>query len=247
MPIRLQAYTVSDTSGWEIRPASGKRDWMDATPDKFAYRCLPLVMANQAGWVITCPRTFSVVWNGKTDPHSSTLNFMDGQPPSKHIQSHFGSGVLTFSLPWLFRTETGYGIWARGPTNWPRENIQALDGIIETDWAPYTFTMNYKILKPKVEVYFKKGDPICHLLPIPLDMLESVQPEMLSIDENPQLKREFFEFSAHRSANIDKLKAGQEGQWAMDYMRGHKPDGTPVVGHRKAFKLNDFGPPSSAP
>ncbi len=34
--------------GWKplIRPASPKRDWMDATPESFAYRCLPLNIAN---------------------------------------------------------------------------------------------------------------------------------------------------------------------------------------------------------
>jgi hypothetical protein len=240
MSVKFTAYRVSDTTGWELKPAGGKRDWMDGSPEKFAYRCLPLVMANQAGWVVTCPRSFSVNWNGKADIHSSTLTYMDGGPPSNQIKSHFGMGVITFSLPWLFRTDAGYGLWARGPTNTPKENVQALDGIIETDWAPYTFTMNWKITKPKTDVFFRQGEPIAHLMPIQLDLLEGVETELLSIDENPQLKREFFEFAAHRSGNLKKLEQGQEGSWQMDYMKGNKPDGTPVQGHRKAFKLAEF-------
>ncbi len=241
--MKLQAYIVSDSRGWELKPAHGKREWMDQTPEKFAYRCLPLVMANQAGWVVTCPRSFSAVWNGKPDPDSSQIRFLDGKPPADGIKSHFGSGVITFSLPWLFRTDPGYGLWARGPTNAPKDNLFALDGIIETDWAPYTFTMNWKIIKPKTEVYFKAGDPICHLVPFPLELLESIEPEMHSIDQNPNLKREFFEFTARRSGNLLKLQQGEEGSWQMDYMKGNKPDGTPVSGHRKAFKLREF--PSS--
>ena len=38
--------------GWQplIRPAPARRDWMDATPESFAYRCLPLDIANAHGW-----------------------------------------------------------------------------------------------------------------------------------------------------------------------------------------------------
>lgn len=36
------------------------------------------------------------------------------------------------------------------------------------------------------------------------------------------------------------LAATRESSFQMDYMRGHKPDGTPVEQHRKAFKLAEF-------
>lgn len=47
----FHAYRVHP-AGLPLTPAPIDRDWMDATPDRFAYRCLPLVIANQAGWVI---------------------------------------------------------------------------------------------------------------------------------------------------------------------------------------------------
>src|SRR5262245_37443511 len=103
MGCKLTAYTVSSTEGWTIVPAAGKRDWMDATSNKFAYRCLPLVMANQAGWVVTCPRNFSATWNGKNDMNAITLRFPEGEGANTgQIRTHFGSGILTFSMPWLF-------------------------------------------------------------------------------------------------------------------------------------------------
>ncbi len=40
-----------------IVPASHSRAWMDTTTDKFANRCLPLKIANQAGWFILNDRT----------------------------------------------------------------------------------------------------------------------------------------------------------------------------------------------
>jgi hypothetical protein len=244
MTCKLLAYTVSSTEGWTIEPAPGKRDWMDATSEKFAYRCLPLVMANQAGWVVTCPLNFKAVWNGKPGLTDTTIQFQDPEGPNVgQIRSHFGSGIITFSMPWLFRTSPGYGLWVRGPTNTVKDNIIPLDGIVETDWTPYTFTMNWKVMRRNSEVFFKKGDPVAMLTPFPLGLLESVEPEYRSLDSDPQLKQDFFYFTARRSGNLETLKRGGEGQWAMDYMRGHLPDGTEVTEHRKAFKLAKFPPP----
>jgi len=243
MPCKITAFKVSNTDGWGIVPAGGKRDWMDATQDKFAYRCLPLVMANQAGWVVTCPLDVVATWNGKAEPRGVTLHFPTGEGELKnHITAHFGSGIVTFSLPWLFRTTRGYGLWVRGPSNTVKDNAVALDGIVETDWAPYTFTMNWKIQRRNSDVFFKKGEPICLLVPYPLDLLESTEPELKHLDDDLLLKEDFYHFAARRSGNINRLKATGEGEWAMDYMRGHLPDGTEVTTHRKAFKLREFKP-----
>ena len=52
--------------GWQplIRPAPAKRDWMDGTPESFAYRCLPLNIANAHGWELLNPCAFDACWNG---------------------------------------------------------------------------------------------------------------------------------------------------------------------------------------
>ncbi|MDR3507935.1 MAG: DUF6065 family protein, partial [Caulobacteraceae bacterium] len=53
--------------GWEplIRPSPATRGWMDDTPESFAYRCLPLNIANAHGWEILNPCAFEAVWNGE--------------------------------------------------------------------------------------------------------------------------------------------------------------------------------------
>jgi hypothetical protein len=47
-----------------IRTAQPKREWMDETFESFAYRCLPLSIANAHGWEILSPATFAAVWDG---------------------------------------------------------------------------------------------------------------------------------------------------------------------------------------
>src|SRR5689334_18699842 len=48
----------------DIRPARNRRQWMDETPDAYAYRCLPLSIANAHGWEARCPVTCEAEWNG---------------------------------------------------------------------------------------------------------------------------------------------------------------------------------------
>ena len=54
--------TVPTVSGWEWGWADWERDWMDSTPNRFAYRCLPLTIANQTGWWIKNPVGFTATW-----------------------------------------------------------------------------------------------------------------------------------------------------------------------------------------
>ncbi len=175
-PLKLTAYPITDASEFTLVPAPGRREWMDATGGRFAYRCLPLSMANQAGWWITCPCDFKAHWNGGVTPSDTRVTFADGKARDC-VASHFGTGILTFGLPWLFQTSEGWGLWARGPANHIKDNCIALDGIIETDWAPYTFTMNWRIMRRGVDVFFRKGEPICQLVPFWLSAFEGMQPQ----------------------------------------------------------------------
>jgi Family of unknown function (DUF6065) len=139
-PVQLIAYAI-DGHHIEIRPAPIDRDWMDRTDQRFAYRCLPLNIANAYGWEILCSSGFVAVWNGEDGlPAVSIVPDSDAPPPAV---SHFGHGVLTFHVPCLFRTEPGFDLMVQGPINRPKDAIAALSGAIETDWSPYSFTMNW--------------------------------------------------------------------------------------------------------
>ena len=123
--------------------APPRRRWMDESAGRFAYRCLPLVMANQAGWLLRNPITFSASWNGGPSGGDIQIlaahgqrGFRRDQGPESVVESHFGEGVLTFQLPYLFQTSPGYNLWVKGPSNLLKDGIQALEGLVETDWSP---------------------------------------------------------------------------------------------------------------
>ncbi len=148
--------------GWGLRPSPARRHWMDQ--NLHAYQCLPLVMANQWGWQILCPTDVRVTWNGSPD-RSDLFVEVDNRYASV-IKSQFGSGIVTFSLPWLFRTSPGWDLYVKGPSNRWKTNCVPLEGLIETWWLNYTFTVNWKIVE-RGSVTFARGESLAQLMPVP--------------------------------------------------------------------------------
>jgi hypothetical protein len=109
--MKLTAY-VLDGHTIDIRPAPIDREWMDKMDQRFAYRCLPLSIANAHGWEILCAAGFTAVWDGGRALDAVMVITDDGgMAPAL---GHFGFGVLTFHVPCLFRTEVGFNLMVSG-------------------------------------------------------------------------------------------------------------------------------------
>lgn len=240
--MKLDVYIIEGHTV-DIRPASPKRPWMDATSRQFAYRCLPLNIANCFGWEIYCPEGFMTAWRGG-DALDDLIVIHDNHS-TVFAGSHFGHGVLTFTIPCLFKTDPDISLMVQGPINTPKDGIQALAGVVETDWAPYTFTMNWKFTRPGY-VRFEKGEPFCHIFPVSCSDIENVEPKIKSFDTDPKLKEEYTQWSLSRKSFIEKLytpgSEEQEKGWQKNYFRGQTPSGCPVHGinHRTKLKLKEF-------
>ncbi len=115
--MKLTCYAIRPDAP-PIRACPATRDWMDAVVDNHAYRCLPLVIANCHGWEILAPFGFAATWTGAERPEALTLRLDGGGAPPVHaVVSHFGYGIVTFHLSYLFRTEPGFDLFATGPVN----------------------------------------------------------------------------------------------------------------------------------
>ena len=228
----------------EIRPAPHERDWMDATDSRYAYRCLPLAIANAHGWEVLCTSGFSAWWNG--DRASAGLTVTPDEAGHKPAVSHFGYGVLTFHLSAVFRTEPGYDLMVQGPINRPKDAIAPLSGLVETDWTSATFTMNWQFTRPNTVIRFEKGEPFCHIYPTRRGELEKIEPEVRPIEDDPQLKAEFDAWTASRANFLEGLRTpGSEAanaKWQKHYYRGHKLEGSEIAGddHRTRIRLKPF-------
>jgi Family of unknown function (DUF6065) len=245
--MKLTAY-VNDGHTVDIRPAPAERSWMDDTENRHAYRCLPLTIANAHGWEILCTAGFNAIWNGGKGLDAVTVTPDVGAEPA--ALSHFGHGVLTFQVPCLFQTEPGFDLMVMGPINRPKDSIAPLTGIVETDWSPYTFTMNWRFTRAWSAVRFQEGEPFCHIMPVRRGEIEAVEPVLRLLSENPELKRKHDEWTASRSRfNADLKQPGSEAQaekWQKLYHRGEEPDGkpAPVDDHHTRLKVKPFARPA---
>jgi hypothetical protein len=223
-----------------IRPAPAERPWMDASPQRFAYRCLPLNIANAHGWELLCPGAFEAVWDGGVGTEAIRI---EGRGDGLSL-SHFGEGILTFHVNALLRTEPGIELWVGGPVNRPKPGAWPLAGIIETDWAPYTFTMNWLLTEPGRRVRFAAGEPFCAIFPISRGLVEACEPEVRPIDEDPELATAHRGWAEGRRRFTEELavtgSAAQRELWQKHYFRGLRPDGTPAPEHRTRLRLKPF-------
>ncbi len=163
--VTLEAFRLQTrgwAEGWGLRPSPARRQWMTETP--FSYQCLPLVIANQWGWQVLCPTDAVITWDGTPGLEGLLVEVYPQYADA--ILSRFGSGIVTFSLPWLFRTPPGWNLLAKGPSNRWKSNCVPLEGVIETWWLNYPFTMNWKLVEPGT-VVFRRGESVAQLVPVP--------------------------------------------------------------------------------
>ena len=221
------------------------RAWMDATPSRFAYRCLPMLMANQAGWLVLNAGRFVATWNGTEATDGITIEHAEyGLTETPRVTSHFGSGVLTFAIPYLFRTPAGFNLLVRGPANSPKDGISALEGIVETDWSDSTFTMNWKLTRPGLRVVFEEEEPIAMLTPVRRGELERFRPVFRDISTDPEAQAGMQAFRKTRWSFLKDLRtpeseAVKQG-WQRHYMRGTTTTQVKAREHQTGMSLAKF-------
>lgn len=157
-------------------------------------------------------------------------SYQDKPGTASPAVSHFGGGVLTFHIPCLFRTDPGVDLFVTGPINRPKDAISALSGVIETDWSPYTFTMNW---------------PFRHLFPVQRGEFEKLAPSLHRLSENPDLEREHKLWPELRNtfnaSLADPASKAAQDEWQKTYFRGKAPSGAPAPeGHRSRLRLCPF-------
>jgi hypothetical protein len=241
----LTAYRLAEFDTFlEIVPAPADRFWMDFSTGGWANRCLPLRIANQGGWHILNDCDFEAEWNGKPAVDGLRIRYRDSTP-SRFVRSNFGYGIVTWNLPYLFRTPPGWNLWVRGPANLPKDGACALEGIVETDWSEASFTVNWKITRPAWRVVFRKGDPICMILPQRRGEVESVRPRIRNIESEPELHQGYRAWKDSRRGfvadmNKEIREAGENAPWQGHYTRGATVAGKPFSQHQTKLRVREF-------
>jgi hypothetical protein len=236
-PMKLNCFALSDSAP-KIAPARAARQWMDEFPDRHAYRCLPLSIANAHGWDILCPVPLAIDWNGGPRTEDLTVRpLKDGDDEalvSAFCRSHFSSGIVTFHTDYIFRTDDAWDLLATGPFNSPKEGIYPLTGIIESNWLPYPFTMNWQLTRPGT-IVFEKDEPFCFIFLIKKRSVLDCRPEIHDIVADPELAERHQTFAVARNGFMERFHASDENTlrdpWLKHYFKGRYADGAVVDDH----------------
>jgi len=238
------AYRIPGWSRYpEIVPAPADREWMDEGTKGWANRCLPLRIANQAGWCILNDADFDVIWGGKNGLESLKILPHDKSREPIFAISMFGYGILTISIPFLFRMPPLHNLMVRGPANFFKDGAAPLEGLVEADWTPYTFTMNWKITRAMRPIRFAAGEPICMLTPIPRGELNQFRGEIRNLQSDPELLAGYTTWheqrvarEKERIASASQQRRGVQGH----YIRGQGYLGEAGSAHQTKLSLRPF-------
>ena len=246
--MQVTSYRISENA-LPLVPAKKERVWMDNTVHKYAYRCLPLSIANSHGWEFLSPHDFMVEWNG--GEHQKDITFeVEGENDSFPC-SVFGAGIMTIHTETLIRTDENWNLYVTGSPNFSVPWASPLTGIVETWWLDFTFTLNWKLHHPG-SFWFQKGDPLGFIFPIPA--VYEIDAVSADITDNPELYDRLKKWGEDRKNFNDHAEIAHEQNiisgpvdpnkpqthWEKNYMRGVDKEGNRIPNHKTKVKFPEF-------
>ena len=120
-------------------------------------------------------------------------------------------------------------MWAMGPPNHVKDGIQPLTGLVETDWLPFPFTMNWIFTRPG-RIRFEKGEPFCFITLMQDKPMSEFQPIIKRLAANQDLMKQYDAWYRQRSEfNARLMKQEPEAMreaWQRFYFKGELPEAT---------------------
>jgi hypothetical protein len=216
-----------------IQKPKKTRDWF--TPH--FYRCLPLTIGNQYGFVITNEFDFSFTWDGGNDIGAVTFDFHEEKETLNkklfNIGSHFGEGIITIMHPFCLKTPKGINLMTINPPNYVIPNITVMTGVIETDNLNNPFTFNLKIQMPNLKVFIPAGTPLAGFIPIPRYYADSfslkLAEEVFDEETMQESLQTLVDTVTHRRA-VEESLANSVGRL---YFKGEDIYGKEFLDHQK--------------
>ena len=153
----------------EIKQSRLKRDWMDDTYNKHAYRCLPLSAANVNGWEIILQKEIVAIWDGGM---SVPRIISDDSFNGRTIANCNKIGMIDIHIGWAFGTEQGFDTVVTGSPNFFIDGIEPLTALIPSSWWPDEVQMTWRFTAPGKEVVLPEGMPFAFFYIQPSHLLE---------------------------------------------------------------------------
>jgi hypothetical protein len=209
--------TFEEVSSLMYKPPK-KRSWFTS----HFYRCLPLSIGNQYGFVLTLPYDIELTWDGR-EPIDA-VKIKSDESSNFKVVSLFGSGIVTIITPYFLRTPPGVNLMTINPPNYILPNITVLSGVVETDNLRGPFTLNIKLQIPGITTTLKSGMPISGIIPIPRYFADGFElKDAADIFTQEEIDEEHKANDDHSDLRLDtNEEASKKNNYKADrlYMRG---------------------------
>jgi hypothetical protein len=104
--------------------------------------------------------------------------------------------------------------------------------------------MNWKITRPQKAVKFERDEPICTIMPVRREDVESFQPEVRNLESEPALYQSYQTWRDRRAALVqslkDKPRDGAHNPTEGHYIRGESGAGERISEHQTKLEIKAF-------
>lgn len=223
----IKAYKINSRSA-NLSQIGLKRDWMDETFDKHAYRCVPVTLSNGLGWGISFPEDISFIWDGITDTTPNHIKILSGE---KYCSLGRGNATLSFNTELYLRTSDNVSLLHMPVPNQFIEGIQAYTTIISSSFFNSPFPCAIRVTSPNKIITIKANEPIVAIIPISLSEINN------STIEYEDIKK--FPFALPKEIKSTKPRPLVKGLWTDYYRDAVDPNGNKIGHHEvKSLKFN---------
>jgi hypothetical protein len=154
---------------------SVKRDWMDATFEKHAYRCFPVSLANTVGWTFSYPEDISFIWDGNPGSEDGHVEVLSGH---EYVFTNRSNATISFNSGLTFRSEANISLLMMPVPNQFIDGVQGFTTIISTSVLQPALPYAWKITKANEVITIPAHTPIVSIIPINLTELQDVEVNM---------------------------------------------------------------------
>jgi hypothetical protein len=195
---------------FEIQPMSVKRDWMDVTSEKHAYRCFPVTQANVVGWSLSCKKDIVFTWDGIND---QTDNHVIIKSPDNAYAGR-GQSSISLNTSLIFRTSPDVSILTINPVNYFNQDFETMSNLISTSFSDNPLPLAIKAKKANEETIIKAGTPIATIIPISLTALNNTVINIVAY-QDPDRKRQQANISYGEAAQVINT-SGDWTDWSRE-------------------------------
>ena len=214
----------------KIEPASIRREWMDKTYNKLAYKCTPLLDAMSNGWEIKLPQDVVVKWNGISEglegenPHNISIISGEFYKGMKIASTDTGVGAVTFIFGLVAETDDDHYLTISGPPNYIFNDAQPLTGLLRSNrFMDHPLQITWKINTANKEILFPKGMPICFI-----SIHKKNTTEMTDVEIKPSDKEKRTRFDKYTLMRSQYFEDNGQYEWPQFYKNGIDENGNKV-------------------